>query len=73
MKPVAAAESWEIPSISSGGDLAAWLGLSIGELQVDFDAIESMTSTAPPVIAENRVVSVRWLRGLPIMNAPPWM
>jgi len=33
MQPVAAAESWKIPSISSAGDLAAWLGLSIGELQ----------------------------------------
>ena len=33
MQPVAAAASWDIPSISSTGDLAAWLGLDIGELR----------------------------------------
>ena len=33
MEPVAAAAGWDIPSISSAGDLAAWLGLDVGELR----------------------------------------
>ncbi|NLS91709.1 MAG: RNA-directed DNA polymerase [Planctomycetaceae bacterium] len=33
MCPVGAAESWQIPSIRSAGELADWLGVTIGELE----------------------------------------
>jgi hypothetical protein len=32
MRPVDAARHWDVPAIESGGDLAAWLGLTDGEL-----------------------------------------
>lgn len=32
MRPVRAAESWDVPAIESAGDLADWLGLDVGEL-----------------------------------------
>jgi hypothetical protein len=32
MQPVAAAKYWDVPEIESTGALAAWLGVSIGEL-----------------------------------------
>ena len=33
MQPVPAARAWEIPAIPSAGDLAAWLNISVNELQ----------------------------------------
>jgi RNA-directed DNA polymerase len=32
MRPAAAAEGWDLPAIETAGDLAVWLGVSIGEL-----------------------------------------
>jgi hypothetical protein len=33
MQPSKAAESWDVPRITSIGELADWLGLTVGELQ----------------------------------------
>jgi RNA-directed DNA polymerase len=33
MQPVAAAKGWQLPVVESVGDLAAWLGLEVGDLE----------------------------------------